>query len=177
MKFLTFLLVMHLGIFSITLGQRQARPSNQSERITDIAGHSELQGDFDSLLLDNSTQELQLKYLFHKKKSREHLISAIIGSTLGLAATSVGTAIAISNIPIMGPGNGRSDMGIVLMISGFILGAATGIPGFIQGKTNANKARSIKNELDRRKAPLEVKLSPSVSPSLQTGQIRLTVHF
>ncbi|WP_025765223.1 hypothetical protein [Dyadobacter tibetensis] len=134
---------------------------------------------FETNLLKVNNERLQTFYHYHRKESKKGIRRAVIGISLGLLTTAIGTGLIV-NTASYGPGiysNQNEVRGAWLMIGGFALGATAGITGFIKAASNKNKAKSIQKELNRRNLPVQFGFAPSYDPRLKSGNLTLVASF
>ena len=132
------------------------------------------------------TRQLNFNYSFYLKKAAKYKTMSVVGASLGSLMTIAGIITASAAVRDMNAAGGSSSQAIDSRFAGGVMlttmGICAGIPltiiGVVKHKSYNKKALLVKEELQRRKAPLtSIRISPGFDPVSRSAGVRLSMVF
>lgn len=132
------------------------------------------------------TRQLNFNYSFYLKKAAKYKTMSVVGASLGSLMTIAGIITASAAVRDMNAAGGSSSQAIDSRFAGGVMlttmGICAGIPltiiGVVKHKSYNKKALLVKEELQRRKAPLtSIRISPGFDPVSRSAGFRLSMVF
>lgn len=125
---------------------------------------------FHENLLITSTDQLKGQYKSHRRK-------AVIGTVWGSVGAAFGIVAPISWIGIINNDPFSEVLGTIMAVGSFVGGGTLATVFLTYGTRHKNKAKAVKEEINRRNRPLSIQVSPAVNLHNKSAGLTLSNIF